>query len=514
MILKRSSGILLHPTSLPGSPGIGTIGSPAFHFIDWLHEAGQSLWQMLPFGPTGYGDSPYASLSTFAGNPLLIDLDLLEQQGLLTIEEIQLPKNIQSDSPVDYGSVINWKFPLLKLAAERFLSWPKPEDFSPFKKKNSYWLDDYALFIDIKQYFDFVASQNNLTGQLWGNYWPEGLKKHVPMAVSTWESEHTESVEIQRIIQYFFFTQWDSLKKYANSKGISIIGDIPIFVAYDSADVWANKKFFQLDKDCSPTFVAGVPPDYFSTTGQLWGNPLYNWKKMRSNRYAWWKKRISFMHTHFDYVRIDHFRGFETYWSIPAGSENAINGKWLKGPGADFFKHLKASLGDLPILAEDLGIITTEVGKLRDDFNLPGMKILQFAFDPNEANTYMTNAFLPHMYSNNCIVYTGTHDNDTMQGWIDKSSKDEIDMIRDYLGLDKADKRKLVPELIRMALMSSASFAIFPLQDIYCLGSDSRINTPSTTGNNWKWRMSTNLLDQEKKLWLRKLSAMYGRNVT
>ena len=512
MKLKRASGILLHPTSLPVTPGIGTIGKQAFLFVDWLQEAGQSLWQILPLGPTGYGDSPYASFSTFAGNPLLIDLDILHELGYLSAAEITPPHYIKSDGPVNFGSVVWWKIPIVKLAAKKFLTMPQNEKFIQFKQEHSTWLDNYALFMNIKEFYDAKAQEEKLFGKLWNNYWPIELATHQEDALAEWKKANTEGIEIQKVIQFFFFQQWTALKKYANAKGISIIGDIPIFVASDSADVWANQGLFQLNSDGTPIFVAGVPPDYFSATGQLWGNPLYNWDEMKKDNYAWWNERIKSMLTMVDFIRIDHFRGFEAYWSIPAGETTAINGKWVKGPDHAFFNHIKKSLGDLPILAEDLGLITEEVNQLRDDFDLPGMKVLQFAFDANEAGKQgFTNPFLPHMYSRNSLVYTGTHDNDTMQGWLDHATPDELSIIRDYLG-GSFKPKDFVSELIRISLMSVAVFAVFPLQDVYAIGSEGRMNTPSTLGNNWAWRMKTQHFDKTKAEWLKKNAHLYARN--
>jgi 4-alpha-glucanotransferase len=522
MNIKRTSGILLHPTSLPGTPGIGTIGKQAYRFVDWLVAANQHIWQILPLGPTGYGDSPYASFSTFAGNPLLIDIDLLVQDGYLTKEQAIPPEYIKNSGYVDFGSVVWWKIPLLKLAATQFLENNNNSQrvaYEVFKNDEAMWLDNYAIFMSIKEYYDDKAKKEDKFGAMWSNYWPQDLATRDSKAVSKWHETHVQEAEVQKVIQYFFFTQWKNLKNYANKCGISIVGDIPIFVAADSADVWANQHLFQLDTNGRAKVVAGVPPDYFSATGQLWGNPLYDWDAMKKEGYDWWIKRIKSMTEIVDFVRIDHFRGFEAYWAIPAGEDTAVNGKWIPGPDHDLFNVIKEKLGDIPIIAEDLGLITDGVKALRDDFQLPGMKVLQFAFDINEAGKAgFVNAFLPHMYHQNCVVYTGTHDNETMQGWLDAASPKEREMVREYIcgfipGLTITDDM-LVPGLIRAAMFSSADMAVFPLQDIFAIGKEGRMNTPSTTGGiNWQWRMNESHFDMEKATWLKMLSKYSGRNL-
>jgi 4-alpha-glucanotransferase len=353
---------------------------------------------------------------------------------------------------------------------------------------------------------------------MWSNYWPKDLATYQPKAVSKWHEEHVKETEVHKVIQYFFFSQWKKLKEYANSKGISIVGDIPIFVASDSADVWANQKLFQLDSEGKSTAVAGVPPDYFSATGQLWGNPLYDWDAMKKTGYKWWIDRIRAMLSVVDFVRIDHFRGFEAYWSVPAGEETAINGKWVPGPDHALFNKIKEELGDIPVIAEDLGVITDGVAALRDDFELPGMKVLQFAFDVNEEKAgALTNAFLPHEYGSNFVVYTGTHDNETMQGWLNSAKPEERDLIRKYLGACTPgvtiSDDQLCPALIRAAFASVAKFAVIPMQDIFAIGSEGRMNVPSTTGGiNWQWRMTPEMFSAEKALWLKEMSVLYGRN--
>lgn len=521
MNMQRASGILLHPTSLPETSGIGTIGKQAYRFVDWLHSAKQTLWQILPLGPTGYGDSPYASFSTFAGNPLLIDLDILVEEGTLTQKQAVAPDYITNSGYIDFGSVVWWKIPVLKTAALQFLNEKKniPE-YAQFKKKNAFWLDNYALFMSIKEFYDAKAQKEKCSGAMWSNYWPKELVEQDKATIAAWKKAHKDSIDIQKVIQYFFFTQWYKLKNYANTRGISIIGDIPIFVAADSADVWANQHLFQLNKKRLPKAVAGVPPDYFSKTGQLWGNPLYDWKAMKADGFNWWLQRIQAALALVDYVRIDHFRGFEAYWSIPAREKTAVKGKWVQCPGRELFDIIQKKLGSVPIIAEDLGLITDEVKALRDDFNLPGMRVLQFAFDIHEAEKGgYTNSFLPHMYSQNTIVYTGTHDNDTMQGWLNTALPEEITLLQEYLSGGLAERKptreQLCPALISLALFSCANFAVIPLQDIFALASDARMNTPSTSGGtNWQWRMDSHFFDTDKASWLKRMSELSGRNMT
>lgn len=518
----------MHPTSFSGTAGIGTLGKKAFEFVDWLEKAGQTLWQILPIGPTGYGDSPYASFSTFAGNPFLIDLDVLVKLGWADKNDIVPPSYLKMAGNVDFGGVFSWKMPVLFKCAEYFLKNCNKDDraeYEAFKNDNSAWLDNYANFTSIKQFYDAKAKDEGISGieQMWNAYWPEKLAMCDPSEVSKWNAEHTENIEQIKAIQFFFSTQWFALKEYANERGIKLIGDIPIFVAADSADVWANQKFFQLDKKGIPLKVAGVPPDYFSATGQLWGNPLYDWGALEKDNFSWWVKRTQRMTQLVDIVRIDHFRGFEGYWSIPYGDETAVNGKWMPGPSLRLFKAIKKQLGELPIIAEDLGVITDNVRKLRDDCGFPGMKILQFAFDPNEAGKQgMTNPFLPHMYGQNCVVYTGTHDNDTMQGWLDNATDEAVKLAAEYAfgeemtekeARKKADNGELCKAMIRTALASTADMAVIPMQDILCLGNEARMNVPNTLGTNWLWRMNPESLTDENAEWLKKTSDLYGRNV-
>ncbi|MGP1530343.1 MAG: 4-alpha-glucanotransferase [Treponema sp.] len=572
-LLDRSAGILLHPSSLFGNEGIGTFGSSAYEFIDWLHSAHIRLWQVLPLGPTGYGDSPYAAFSSFAGNPLLIDLATLSEQGYLTADDIKLPEYLSIEGAVDFGSVVYWKMPLLKKAAAAFLSKitatkegenasdvELKDAFRRFQKSNKH-LNDYALFMSIKEVYDAKAAQEGLWGKLWNNYWPKALACRDPQTLKRWAQEHRYDIDRYKVIQFFFFKQWTRLRQYANEKGISIIGDIPIFVAPDSSDVWANQKLFQLDENGVPTVVAGVPPDYFSATGQFWGNPLYNWEAMKADKYRWWIDRINVCLKLVDYIRIDHFRGFESYWAVPFGASTAEKGEWLPGPDHHFFEAVQRTLlkqnseyaKGLPIIAEDLGIITPQVERLRDDFRLPGMKILQFAFSAAEVREAgFTNAFLPHRYTENAVVYTGTHDNTTLRAWLDTLSRDDFEALLFYLygekpavelldevfsadhgvtQLDKFEadeselptedseinlrvssfKDELCAELIKQAFFSVAVFAIIPFQDLYALGAEARMNEPSTLGKNWTWRMPRGLLTSECAEWLGNLVIASGR---
>ncbi|MDM8530520.1 4-alpha-glucanotransferase [Anaerolineales bacterium HSG25] len=512
MEMKRLSGVLLHPTSFPGAHGIGDLGDAAYQFIDFLVQAKQGLWQILPLGPTGYGDSPYASFSSFAGNPLLINLDkLLEVGDLAPADLADLPPFPQDK--VDYGWVIHWKLPLLEKAARNFIAngnKKRKTAYKKFLKENSGWLDDFSLFMAVKEDFDQKAQEEEVSGAMWSNYWDEDIRLRKPAAMKRWQTKKAETIEIKNVLQFYFFQQWDELKQYANDQGIQIIGDIPIFVAPDSVDVWANRDMFFLNSKGQPTVVAGVPPDYFSATGQLWGNPLYNWKALQKTNFAWWVKRIKAMLNMVDIVRIDHFRGFEAYWEVPADAENAIDGKWVKAPGHKLFEAIKKALGDdLPIIAEDLGVITKKVTALRDDFGFPGMKILQFAFDSNESGLNADNPFLPHNHTPNSVVYTGTHDNDTTLGWYQHRTDVEKDVIRRYMGRSDSD---IVWAFMRMAMASVSRWAVVPLQDAFKLDSEARMNTPSLLGDNWGWRYQSADLSESTAWMLRDLVEFFGRD--
>jgi len=492
---NRAAGIILHPTSLPGPDGIGDLGPEAYRWVDFLAQTGCQFWQVLPLGPTGYGDSPYQCFSAFAGNPNLISATVLLDQGLLLKSDL-------SDRPdfplerVDYGLVIEWKQRLLNRSFKNFKSSDNAVtkgSFTVFKEKESHWLDDFATFMAIKFRQGGIA---------W-NEWPEELRLRDSKALDAFVSDHAEEVEFQAYQQFLFFQQWQSLREYAAENNIRIIGDIPIFVAYDSADVWAQKEMFYLDKNGRPEVVAGVPPDYFSETGQLWGNPLYNWDIHKKNGYAWWLRRLQAVLSRVDLVRLDHFRGFEAYWEIPFGNKTAELGQWVQGPGHDFFDKITEKLGKLPIIAEDLGVITDAVIEIREDFNLPGMKILQFAFasDPDDD-------FLPHNYPVNCVAYTGSHDNNTVRGWYDSAPEREKDLCRRYFARSGED---ISWSMIRGLWQSVAAWVLAPMQDFLNLGEWARMNYPGTPSGNWGWRMRPDTIDQGLAQRLYETNFLYGR---
>jgi 4-alpha-glucanotransferase len=494
MSVSRSSGILLHPTSLPSRYGIGDLGDEAFRWVDFLASANQKLWQILPLGPTGFGDSPYQCFSAFAGNPFLISPDKLLADGLLSRSALESIPNFPNDN-VDYGPVIQYKLSLLDAVYANYKRTKILRDeFEAFKQKNSAWLDDFALFMALKE------SHN---GAVWST-WDDELVSRQPQALTAAREKYADAVESQEFRQFLFFRQWETIRSCAHRHGIKIIGDIPIFVAYDSADVWAHPELFFLDEHGKPTVVAGVPPDYFSATGQLWGNPLYRWDVLKKNNYVWWIERFRATLAVVDIVRLDHFRGFEAYWEIPFGMPTAQVGKWIKGPGADFFDALKASLGDLPIIAEDLGVVTKEMTALRDQFNLPGMKVLQFAFGSDGSDLFLSHNFTP-----NCVVYSGTHDNDTTRGWYETSSTEkERDFARRYLGRDGAD---IAWDLIRVAFSSVADMAVVPLQDVLNLGTQARMNLPGRASGNWGWRFEWSQVNDGMRERLKEMSMLYGR---
>jgi len=488
----RAAGILLPITSLPSPYGIGTMGKHAYEFIDFLKSAGQRYWQVLPVGPTSYGDSPYQSFSAFAGNPYLIDLDILCDEGLLCRNELE-SLDWCCGRYIDYARIYELRFDILKEAfskSKHILT----DEFKKFCDENSFWLNDYALFMSLKNHFDNVE---------WLK-WEEDIRIRKPNALKKYTSELSESIDFWKFIQYKFNEQWTNLKAYANKNGIEYIGDIPIYVAMDSADAWANPEQFLMDERCRPTKVAGVPPDYFSATGQLWGNPLYRWDYMKDDNYSWWRRRMSFAARLYDVIRIDHFIGIVRYYSIDAGADNAIKGEWNKGPGMELINAINESRGSTKMIAEDLGEVVPEVRKVQIASGYPGMKVLQFAFDdtPN-------NHFLPHNHIQNSIVYTGTHDNNTTRGLIESRNPRKWRFAREYLGVRRTAD---IPDaMINAALNSVAHTAIIPIQDWLGIGAEGRINTPSTLGNNWHWRLVDGDLTPELALRIKKTTYNYGR---
>ncbi len=498
-IFPRSSGVLLHPTSLPGRYGIGDLGPFAYRFVDWLASAGQTIWQVLPLGPTSYGDSPYQSLSTFAGNTLLISFDQLIKDGWLVAEDV---KHVPPFSPylAEFGRVITYHNQILSKAYERFIASASADQKSAFAAwcaEHAYWLEDFALFASLKQHYG---------GKPWVE-WPKGEALHEPAAIVAARQKHARAVEEQKFRQWQFFRQWNALREYAREKGIRLVGDIPIFVAHDSADVWGNRSEYFLDAAGNPTFIAGVPPDYFSPTGQRWGNPLYRWDKMAENGYAWWLSRIRATLQMVDIVRVDHFRGFEAYWEVPASEATAVKGRWVPGPKFDFFNVVVEKFGQLPIIAEDLGLITPGVVELRDGLGLPGMKILQFAFGGAAAE----NSFLPHNFTPNCVVYTGTHDNNTTLGWwmSDKEATPDVrSFVPQYIGHPVSE---IHWELIRLGMASVAHTFVVPMQDVLGFGADTRMNTPGRESGNWGWRFTTEWLDHPARERLAYMTRLYGR---
>jgi 4-alpha-glucanotransferase len=515
MLMNRLSGVLLHPSSLPGPFGIGDIGPAAHGFIERLAEARQRIWQVLPLGPTGYGDSPYAPFSSFAGNELLISPELLANEGLIDRRQLRDASRFPRER-VDYGSVIPWKRALLDETAALFVAQASPERKSAlarFKREEQSWLGPYSLFRAIKDEYDARARAEGRSGALWNNYWPRALAAGDPDALAAEREKRAAVIERYDVLQFLFAEEWASLKKAANAAKILVVGDIPIFVAEDSADVWAERSLFDLDPNGRPREVAGVPPDYFSEDGQLWGNPLYAWGEHERSGFVWWKRRLRAALARFDVLRIDHFRGFEAYWAVPSGEKTARRGRWRKAPGQKLFAALKAELGEeMPIVAEDLGFITEEVKALRDGLGLPGMRILQFAFDASESGTPFDpkNTFLPHNYTERCVAYTGTHDNDTLAGWYAQANAAERDYIARYLGYSPADPAKA---LVRELMKSTAAWAVFPMQDILGLGAQARMNTPSTLGGNWAWRLKDGAFSSQLARDLAELSRLYGRNL-
>ena len=490
----RCSGVLLHPTSLPGEFGLGSLGPEAGAFVDFLARAGQRLWQVCPLGPTGYGDSPYQGFSAFAGNPLLIGLEPLAADGLL--EESDLSNPPPASDRVDYGAVIPWKTDLLSRAFERFgrhASSVMRARLRQFSHLQAYWLDDFAVFMALKDAYD---------GKPWTE-WDAKLRDRDPDALGEFAREHESTIERSRFLQWLFHTQWYSLRAQAGSYGIRIIGDLPIFVAHDSADVWVHRELFKLDAKGWPTVIAGVPPDYFSANGQLWGNPIYDWEVHERTGFSWWVDVLASKFALYDYVRIDHFRGFSAYWSVPAGESTAVGGSWVPSPGRALFETVERRLGRLPVIAEDLGVITPDVVELIEHFGFARMKVLQFAFQARERNEY-----LPYRYEQNSIVYTGTHDNDTVLGWLAAADSADRAFALAYLASDGTESGW---DFIRGALGSPAHFAVVPAQDLLGQGSEARMNTPGTTGGNWQYRLRPGELTDDIADRLRSLCDLYGR---
>ena len=493
--MKRSCGILMPISSLPSPHGIGTLGAEARKFVDFLADAGQSWWQILPVGPTSYGDSPYQSFSAYAGNPYFVDLDLLCEDGLLTPAEVNSVNWGTDPAKVDYSAIYNGRFPLLHLAMER--GWERDADkVAAFSEENASWLPDYALFMAVKRHFGM---------QSWTEWPDEDIRLRRPEAVARYQEELADDIRLFTYIQYLFFRQWEDLRSYAHEKGIGIIGDLPIYVAMDSADVWADPRAFQLDERNVPAEVAGVPPDYFTADGQLWGNPLYDWDAMKADGYTWWIRRIAGASRLYDILRIDHFRGLESYWAVPYGETTAKIGRWVKGPGMDLIGVLTEKFPNIQFIAEDLGYLTPEVRQLLEDSGLPGMKVLEFAFDSREAANY-----LPHTYPRHCVCYAGTHDNATLMGWKDEAAPADIAMARQYLGLN--DEEGFHWGVLRGGQSSVADLFVAQMQDYLGLGSEARMNTPGILGGNWQWRMLPGQITDALTARIADMARLYGRS--
>lgn len=488
--MKRGSGILLAISSLPGRFGIGTLGEGARKFVDWLEQSGQAYWQILPISPTGFGDSPYQAFSAFAGNPYFIDLEDLHREGLLPLEALDLCESLFEGAPdsVDYYAQYSGRPQVLSLAF-RYSAGKLTEELRTFQECHQSWINDYALYMALKAEY----------GMMPFDQWPEELSLRDPAALKDAAARLKEQIDYHIFVQYLFFRQWDALRKYAGNKGIRIIGDMPIYMAPDSADAWVGRDI--LDRGGR---VAGCPPDYFSATGQLWGNPIYDWNSLKKTGYAWWIQRIAHQISLYDYLRIDHFRAFEAYWAIPAGAKTAESGEWLPGPGMDFFRRLKKAIGDVPLIAEDLGYLTPEVFDLLHATGFPGLKVLHFAFSPDGESIY-----LPHRYEKNCLVYTGTHDNDTTVGWCRSLGGDERAFLDAYLG--GVDEERVHWQLIRLAMSSVADVCIFPMQDVLGLPSSARMNRPQTSEGNWRWRVTEDRLAGEPSQKLAGLTKLFGR---
>ena len=496
--MNRTAGILLPITSLPSKYGIGCFSKSAYDFVDWLKAAGQCYWQILPLVPTSYGDSPYQSFSTYAGNPYFIDLEKLIEEGVLTAEECDSVDFGTDETDIDYEKMYYGRYALLRKAYERSNVSKNPE-YNSFVAENAWWLKDYALFMAVKDRFD---------GKPWTE-WAEDIRLRYGYAIDYYNTELYYDIEFQMYMQYQFFKQWNALKAYANKNGINIIGDIPIYVAMDSADVWASPELFQLDENNVPTAVAGCPPDGFSATGQLWGNPLYRWDYHRQTGYSWWMGRLSHVFKMYDVVRIDHFRGFDEYYTIPYGETSAINGSWTKGPGIELFWRMKEVLGDKTVIAEDLGYVTDTVRQLVRDSGFPGMKVLEFAFDSRDSGS--ANDYLPHNYIENCVAYTGTHDNETLAGWFQSILDKERELARNYICDNYTPDEEMYWRFVTEAMKSHAAMCVIPMQDYLGYDNSCRMNQPSTVGINWRWRVTEKELSKELQGKIRELTRRYGR---
>jgi len=499
----RYCGVLLHPTSLPGAHGVGTLGDAARGFIDFLAESKIGIWQILPLGPVGFGNSPYAARSAFAGNELLIDLDQLVVDGYLDLEDSLVHPRFPEET-VDFNAVEAFKKPLLRKAAERFhaqTATAVQAEFIRFCEENRDWLDDYALYMTVLDHYQ---------DSRWFSVWDKGLARRDPAVMAEWCKNKAKEIVIWKTLQYFFSIQWDALKAYANAQGVLLVGDIPIFVAYDSVDAWSNRKYLKIDAEGKATAISGVPPDAFSTTGQLWGNPVYDWEALAADDFSWWVRRLEMSFKLTDIVRIDHFRGFEAYWEVPAGEATAEKGSWVPAPGKALFETLRKRIGRLPVFAEDLGVITERVDALRDENGFPGMKVAQFAFDLVSPGVLdPQNSYLPHNYDYNCVAYTGTHDNNTTRGWYDALDDAYKDLVRRYLS---CPDHEVVWQLMRMIMASHARYVIFPMQDLLGLGEVARMNTPGTCGDpNWCWRMRREALSASLSAACSTMLGLFGR---
>ena len=496
--MNRGAGILLSITSLPSKYGIGCFSKSAYDFVDWLKAAGQTYWQILPLGPTSYGDSPYQSFSTYAGNPYFIDLEALIEEGVLTREECEKADMGEEEGTIDYKKMYEGRYPLLRKAYERSNISQNP-DYIRFMEENGWWLSDYALFMAVKGRFD---------GAPWTE-WAQDIRLRWGYAMDYYRRELYFDIEFQQYLQFTFYKQWQALKDYANRQGVRIIGDIPIYVAMDSADAWAHPELFQLDQDNVPLAVAGCPPDGFSAVGQLWGNPLYRWDYHRQTGYDWWMKRLAHCFSLYDVVRIDHFRGFDEYYSIPYGAKSAIGGHWEKGPGMDLFRRMREVLGEKEVIAEDLGYVMDSVRQLVRDTGFPGMKVLEFAFDSRDSGC--ANDYLPHNYTENCVAYTGTHDNETIRGWFESIREDERRLARAYICDKYTPRQYLHTSFISLIMASRANLCVIPIQDYMGYDNTCRMNKPSTVGINWKWRLKSGELTEDLQKEIRAITRRYGR---